>query len=212
MAVIGDGAMSGGLAFEGLNNTSDTPNNLLIILNDNNMSIDRSVGGMKQYLQRLHTSAAYNDLRFRLSRRLMRWGVLDDTKKKKVLRFNNAIKALLTDQQNIFEGMNIRYFGPTDGHDVIQLVETLRQIKEMKGPKLLHLHTIKGKGLKPAEQAPTIWHAPGKFDAESGKRLGEGAAQQAPKFQDVFGETLLELARTNKKSSASRRQCLQAAL
>lgn len=199
VAVIGDGAMSGGLAFEGLNNTSDTPNNLLIILNDNNMSIDRSVGGMKQYLQRLHTSAAYNDLRFRLSRRLMRWGVLDDTKKKKVLRFNNAIKALLTDQQNIFEGMNIRYFGPTDGHDVIQLVETLCQIKEMKGPKLLHLHTIKGKGLKPAEQAPTIWHAPGKFDAESGKRLGEGAAQQAPKFQDVFGETLLELARTNKK-------------
>ncbi len=199
VAVIGDGAMSGGLAFEGLNNTSDTPNNLLIILNDNNMSIDRSVGGMKQYLQRLHTSAAYNDLRFRLSRRLMRWGVLDDSKKKKVLRFNNAIKALLTDQQNIFEGMNIRYFGPTDGHDVIQLVETLRQIKEMKGPRLLHLHTIKGKGLKPAEQAPTIWHAPGKFDAESGKRLGEGAAQQAPKFQDVFGETLLELARTNKK-------------
>lgn len=199
VAVIGDGAMSGGLAFEGLNNTSDTPNNLLIILNDNNMSIDRSVGGMKQYLQRLHTSAAYNDLRFRLSRRLMRWGVLDDSKKKKVLRFNNAIKALLTDQQNIFEGMNIRYFGPTDGHDVIQLVETLRQIKDMKGPRLLHLHTIKGKGLKPAEQAPTIWHAPGKFDAESGKRLGEGAAQQAPKFQDVFGETLLELARTNKK-------------
>ena len=163
------------------------------------MSIDRSVGGMKQYLQRLHTSATYNDLRFRLSRRLMRWGMLDDTKKKKVLRFNNAIKALVTDQQNIFEGMNIRYFGPTDGHDVIQLVETLRQIKEMKGPKLLHLHTIKGKGLKPAEQAPTIWHAPGKFDAESGKRLGEGAAQQAPKFQDVFGETLLELARTNKR-------------
>ena len=199
VSVTGDGAMSSGLAFEGLNNTSDTPNNLLIILNDNNMSIDRSVGGMKQYLQRLHTSAAYNDLRFRLSRRLMRWGVLDDSKKKKVLRFNNAIKALLPDQQNIFEGMNIRYFGPTDGHDVIQLVETLRQIKEMKGPKLLHLHTIKGKGLKPAEQAPTIWHAPGKFDAESGKRLGEGAAQQAPKFQDVFGETLLELARTNKK-------------
>ena len=199
VSVTGDGAMSSGLAFEGLNNTSDTPNNLLIILNDNNMSIDRSVGGMKQYLQRLHTSAAYNDLRFRLSRQLMRWGVLDDSKKKKVLRFNNAIKALLTDQQNIFEGMNIRYFGPTDGHDVIQLVETLRQIKEMKGPKLLHLHTIKGKGLKPAEQAPTIWHAPGKFDAESGKRLGEGAAQQAPKFQDVFGETLLELARTNKK-------------
>jgi len=199
VSVTGDGAMSSGLAFEGLNNTSDTPNNLLIILNDNNMSIDRSVGGMKQYLQRLHTSAAYNDLRFRLSRRLMRWGVLDDSKKKKVLRFNNAIKALLTDQQNIFEGMNIRYFGPTDGHDVIQLVETLRQIKEMKGPKLLHLHTIKGKGLKPAEQAPTIWHAPGKFDAESGKRLGEGAAQQAPKFQDVFGETLLELARANKK-------------
>ena len=199
VSVTGDGAMSSGLAFEGLNNTSDTPNNLLIILNDNNMSIDRSVGGMKQYLQRLHTSAAYNDLRFRLSRRLMRWGVLDDSKKKKVLRFNNAIKALLTDQQNIFEGMNIRYFGPTDGHDVIQLVETLRQIKEMKGPKLLHLHTKKGKGLKPAEQAPTIWHAPGKFDAESGKRLGEGAAQQAPKFQDVFGETLLELARTNKK-------------
>lgn len=197
VAVIGDGAMSGGLAFEGLNNASETPNNLLIILNDNNMSIDRSVGGMKQYLLHLHTSSAYNRLRLKLSRRLLKWGWLNDSRRRAVLRFNNSLKALLTNQQNIFEGMNIRYFGPIDGNNVDEVVDTLRRIKDMEGPKLLHLHTTKGKGLEVAEQQPTIWHAPGRFDADSGERLVEEREGLPPKFQDVFGETLLELAKAN---------------
>lgn len=198
VAVIGDGAMSGGLAFEGLNNASDIPNNLLIILNDNNMSIDRSVGGMKQYLLHLHTSGAYNRLRFRVARKLSSWGWLNDTRKGRILRFNNSVKSLLTNQQNVFEGMNIRYFGPTDGHDVVELVRILREIKDMSGPKLLHIHTVKGKGFKPAEEEATIWHAPGKFDKASGERLETSSSgKHPPRFQDVFGETLLELARAN---------------
>lgn len=199
VAVIGDGAMSGGLAFEGLNNASDTPNNLLIILNDNNMSIDRSVGGMKQYLMHLHTSSAYNKMRFNLSRKLSSWGWLDDKRRQSILRFNNSVKSFLQGQQNIFEGMNIRYFGPTDGHNVTELVRTLREIKDMRGPKLLHIHTVKGKGFRPAEEAATIWHAPGKFDKESGCRLVDKQPEEPPKFQDVFGETLLELARANRR-------------
>lgn len=199
IAVIGDGAMSGGLAFEGLNNVSETPNNMLIILNDNDMSIDRSVGGMKQYLLHLHTSGTYNRLRFGAAKQLYRWGWLNDSRKRAVIRFNNALKSFLTNQQNIFEGLNIRYFGPTDGHDVKELVATLLRIKNMEGPKLLHIHTTKGKGLYVAEKSPTIWHAPGKFDAESGERLQEKQAGEPPKFQDVFGETLLELAQKNEK-------------
>lgn len=199
IAVIGDGAMSGGLAFEGLNNVSETPNNMLIILNDNDMSIDRSVGGMKQYLLHLHTSGTYNRLRFGAAKQLYRWGWLNDSRKRAVIRFNNALKSFLTNQQNIFEGLNIRYFGPTDGHNVKELVATLLRIKNMEGPKLLHIHTTKGKGLDVAEKSPTIWHAPGKFDAESGERLQEKQAGEPPKFQDVFGETLLELAQKNEK-------------
>lgn len=198
VALIGDGAMSGGLAFEGLNNVSDTPNNMLIILNDNNMSIDKAVGGMKEYLMHLHTSNWYNRLRFSISNKLSRWGVLNENRKRSILRFNNSVKSLLANQQNIFEGLNIRYFGPTNGHDVIELVRILREIKNMKGPKLLHIHTVKGKGFKPAEKEATIWHAPGKFDAESGKRIPEDSGKpQPPKFQDVFGNTLLELAQQN---------------
>lgn len=199
VAVIGDGSMSGGLAFEGLNNASSTPNNLLIILNDNNMSIDRSVGGMKQYLHQLHTSSLYNKVRFRLSNGLIRMGVLSDSRRQKILRFNNSLKSLLVGQQNIFEGLNIRYFGPIDGHNVVELVNTLRQIKDMKGPKLLHLHTIKGKGFKAAEKNPTVYHAPGKYDPETGERLKDCSEGLPPKYQDVFGETLLELARQNDK-------------
>ena len=199
VAVIGDGSMSGGLAFEGLNNASSTPNNLLIILNDNNMSIDRSVGGLKHYLHQLHTSSLYNSVRFRLSNGLVRLGVLSEKRRQKILRFNNSVKALLVGQQNIFEGLNIRYFGPADGHNVIELVNTLRQIKDMKGPKLLHLHTIKGKGFKAAEKDPTVFHAPGKYDPETGERLKDNTEGLPPKYQDVFGETLLELARQNKK-------------
>lgn len=199
VAVIGDGSMSGGLAFEGLNNASSTPNNLLIILNDNNMSIDRSVGGMRHYLHLLHTSSLYNNVRFRLSEQLFRFGFLSEKRRQRILRFNNSLKSLLVGQQNIFEGLNIRYFGPTDGHNVVELVGTLRQIKDMKGPKLLHLHTVKGKGFKPAEKNPTVYHAPGKYDPETGQRLGGEQDGLPPKFQDVFGETLLELARQNER-------------
>ena len=197
VAVIGDGAMSGGLAFEGLNNASDTPNNMLIILNDNNMSIDRSVGGMKEYLTHLHTSKSYNQLRFRISKQLASWGWLDEERRRSILRFNNSLKSLLTNQHNIFEGMDIRYFGPTDGHNVKELVRILSEIKDMKGPKLLHIHTVKGKGFKPAEEAATEWHAPGKFNPESGCRIVSTANDGVPKFQDVFGQTLVELAQAN---------------
>lgn len=198
VAVIGDGAMSSGLAFEGLNNVSDTPNNMLIILNDNQMSIDRAVGGMNEYLLHLHTSNWYNRTRFKLSQQLTKWGILDESRRRSILRFNNSLKSLLTNQQNIFEGMNIRYFGPTSGHNVVELVRILNEIKEMRGPKLLHLHTVKGKGYAPAEKEATIWHAPGKFCVESGERLEENETNALPpKFQDVFGETLLELAKEN---------------
>ena len=199
VAIIGDGAMSGGLAFEGLNNVSSSPNDLLIILNDNDMSIDHAVGGMEKYLLQLDTNESYNRIRFKASQWLHAKGYLSDNRRNGIIRLNNAIKAALSHQQNIFEGMNIRYFGPFDGHNVIELVRILRQIKDMKGPKLLHLHTIKGKGYKPAEESATIWHAPGKFDPDTGERLVADCSHQPPKFQDVFGETLLELAQQNSK-------------
>ena len=197
VAVIGDGAMSGGLAFEGLNNVSSTSNDLLIILNDNDMSIDRAVGGMEKYLLNLDTNETYNRLRFKAARWLHANGYLSENRRKGIIRLNNAIKSVLSHQQNIFEGMNIRYFGPFDGHNVTEIVRVLRQLKDMKGPKLLHLHTVKGKGYKPAEKEATIWHAPGKFDAETGERIVADSSNEPPKYQDVFGETLLELARQN---------------
>jgi 1-deoxy-D-xylulose-5-phosphate synthase len=199
IAVIGDGSMSGGLAFEGLNNTSSTPNNLLIILNDNDMSIDRSVGGMKQYLLNLTTTNKYNRFRFRMSKVLNKVGVLNDDRRKVMIRFNNSLKSLLSQQQNIFEGMNVRYFGPIDGHNVKNLARVLKDIKDMKGPKILHLHTIKGKGFEPAEKEATIWHAPGKFDPETGERYEVNTKGLPPLYQVVFGKTLLELAKTNDK-------------
>lgn len=199
VAIIGDGAMSGGLAFEGLNNVSTTPNDMIIILNDNNMSIDRSVGGMKQYLLKLNTNETYNKLRYKAAKWLHSNGMLDDERRKGIIRLSNALKSAISHQQNIFEGMNIRYFGPFDGHNVVELVRTLRQLKEMKGPKLLHLHTIKGHGYAPAEKAATIWHAPGKFDLDTGERIKTEDGTEPAKFQDVFGNTLLELARENKR-------------
>ena len=199
VAVIGDGAMSGGLAFEGLNNVSSTPNDMLIILNDNDMSIDRAVGGMEKYLLNLDTSDTYNRLRFKASEWLHAKGYLNDDRRKGLIRLNNAIKSAISHQQNIFEGMNIRYFGPFDANDGGEVVRILRQLKDMRGPKLLHLHTVKGKGYKPAEEQATIWHAPGKFDPETGERLKEDTSTLPPKFQDVFGETLLELAKQNQK-------------
>lgn len=197
VAVIGDGAMSGGLAFEGLNNVSSTPNDILIILNDNNMSIDRSVGGMKQYLIGLNTNETYNALRFKLSKWLRSKGYLEDDRRKGLIRLGNALKSAFSHQQNIFEGLDIRYFGPFDGHNVMELVRILRQLKDMKGPKLLHLHTTKGKGYKPAEKAATVWHAPGKFDVGTGERLCDDEKGLPAKYQDVFGNTLLELAEAN---------------
>ncbi len=199
VAIIGDGAMSGGLAFEGLNNVSTTPNDMIIILNDNNMSIDRSVGGMKQYLLKLNTNETYNKLRYKAAKWLHSNGMLDDNRRKGIIRLSNALKSAISHQQNIFEGMNIRYFGPFDGHNVVELVRTLRQLKEMKGPKLLHLHTIKGHGYAPAEKAATIWHAPGKFDLDTGQRIKTEDGTEPAKFQDVFGNTLLELAKENKR-------------
>ena len=197
VAVIGDGAMSGGLAFEGLNNVSSSPNDLLIILNDNNMSIDRSVGGMKEYLIHLNTNETYNKLRFKASRWLNRRGYLGEERRKGIIRLSNALKSAISHQQNIFEGMNIRYFGPFNGHDVKEIVRLLRQLKDMKGPKLLHLHTQKGHGYKPAENEATVWHAPGRFDVDTGERIVSDSSNKPPKFQRVFGETLLELAEQN---------------
>jgi 1-deoxy-D-xylulose-5-phosphate synthase len=197
VAVIGDGAMSGGLAFEGLNNVSSSPNDMLIILNDNNMSIDLSVGGMKQYLLGLSTNETYNTMRFKASQWLRSKGMLKEERRKGLIRLTNALKSAISHQQNIFEGMDIRYFGPFDGHNVKELVRILRQLKDMKGPKLLHLHTKKGHGYAPAEDYKPVWHAPGRFDAETGEIIKTDTENQPPKFQDVFGETLLELARQN---------------
>ena len=198
VAVIGDGAMSGGLAFEGINNAAGIPNDLLVILNDNNMSIDNSVGGMREYLLKLNTNTTYNNLRYRASRKLFDWGVLNEKRRKSIIRFNNSLKSMLTRQQNMFEGMDIRYFGPTDGHDVVELVRVLKAIREMKGPKLLHVHTVKGKGYAPAEADPTTWHAPGKFDPETGER-DKNSGTSGVRYQDVFGEVLCELARKDPK-------------
>lgn len=200
VAVIGDGAMTGGLAFEGLNNTSMDKNNLLIILNDNQMAIDPIKGGFNQYLVDITTSRTYNKIRNRLYTVLHKAGLINEDRRKRILRFNNSIKAKMSSSHpNIFEGLNIRYFGPVDGHDVNTLVRVLSEIKNYKGPKVLHIITKKGKGYKPAEDAATIWHAPGKFDVSTGIRYASDQnVPSPPLFQDVFGKTLLELARNNK--------------
>ena len=199
VAVIGDGAMSGGLAFEGLNNVSSSPNDILIILNDNDMSIDRSVGGMKEYLLGLSTNETYNKVRFKTARWMQRHGMLHDDRKNGLIRLSNALKSAISHQQNIFEGMNIRYFGPFNGHSVKDLVRILRQLKDMSGPKLLHLHTKKGHGYAPSEHYSPVWHAPGKFDPETGQFLKNDGENKKTKYQQVFGETLLELAQQNPK-------------
>lgn len=197
IAVIGDGSMSGGLAYEGLNNLSSTPNNLLVILNDNNMSIDKSVGGMSQLLISMHSSRIYNKVRYAIAKALRKVGILNERRANALIRFNNGLKAMLFRQQNIFEGMSARYFGPVNGHDVHELVRMLRSIKDMTGPRMLHIHTIKGKGWEPAEKNATIWHQPGLFDVETGERIvSEGGS---PRFQDVFGETLVELAKADER-------------
>ena len=199
VAVIGDGAMSGGLAFEGINNASITDNDLLIILNDNNMSISQSVGGMRSYLTQLQTSRSYNKFRYYVSRVLDMLGLMTEQRRRKIIRRNNHIKIKLTNQNNMFEGMDIRYFGPVDGHNVQNLVRIMDNIKNMHGPKLLHIKTVKGKGYEPAEKDSAIWHAPGLFDKVTGERIVRSGDGLPPLFQDVFGETLLELMRENAK-------------
>lgn len=199
VAIIGDGAMTGGLAFEGLNNASTTDNDILIILNDNDMSISQSVGGMRNYLTRLHTSKPYNNLRHIASRILYRLGIMNDDKRRRIIRRNNHLKLKYNSTNNVFEGMDIRYFGPVDGHNVLELVRVLKNIKNMHGPKLLHIKTVKGKGYKPAEIDSAIWHAPGLFDKTTGERIKHDKNQDIPLYQDVFGETLIELMSNNKK-------------
>lgn len=200
VAVIGDASISGGMAFEGLNNAANTPNNLLIILNDNDMSIDANVGSLHSYLAQITTSRGYNNLRFRLYNLLKGMNLVSDRKKGQIMRLNNSLKSLFTGQQNIFEGLNIRYFGPVNGHDLDQLVKVLRDIKDMKGPRILHVKTKKGKGFAPAEADPSTWHAPGKFDPATGALASSNASGPKPaKYQEVFGETLLELAKADRR-------------
>ena len=206
VAIIGDGAMTGGLAFEGLNNTSMDKNNLLIVLNDNHMAIDPLKGGFTQYLVDLTTSAAYNKWRWRFYRLAVKLHLVDERRKQAILRRNNNLKAMLSKQpNNIFTGLNIRYFGPTDGHDVEGLVRILSEIKNHRGPKVLHIITKKGKGYAPAENDQTVWHAPGEFNVETGERNlsptlpSREGDPVPPLWQEVFGETLLELAKKNEK-------------
>ena len=198
IAVIGDASIGGGLAFEGLNNVASSQNNLLIILNDNDMSIDHNVGSLNQSLVKINTSKSYNRIRFKVYKALRKLHLIDDKHRGIILRFNNSLKSLISRQQNIFEGLNIRYFGPYDGHDIERLVRVFNDIKDMDGPRILHLRTTKGKGYEPAEKNPTLWHAPGKFNKETGEVIREKSDGRM-KYQDVFGKTLVELAEKNPK-------------
>jgi 1-deoxy-D-xylulose-5-phosphate synthase len=199
VAVIGDGAMTGGLAFEGLNNAATNPNNLLIILNDNNMAIDDNVGALSQYLVNITTSQTYNKMRYDVFRGLKKMRLITDDARGNILRFNNSLKALLTRQHNLFEGFSIRYFGPVDGHDLGLLIRVMNDIKDMKGPKLLHIKTQKGRGFRPAEISATEWHAPGRFNKTTGERIYSHDLSQPQLYQDVFGHTLVELARADER-------------
>ena len=196
VAIIGDGAMTGGLAFEGLNNAgdkSDKKSNILVILNDNEMAIDQATGALKSYLMRVSTSRHYNSIKRRL------WRLFAHVPS--LLRFcqkvGNAIKQGLLQNSNLFESLNFRYFGQVDGHDVNELVRILKALKDINEPKLLHIITTKGKGYTPAEDNQSVWHAPGRFNPDTGERIP--SKDSASRYQDVFGETLLELARSNDK-------------
>lgn len=200
VAVIGDGALTGGEAFEALNNMATASPDMLVILNDNNMAIDKVTGGMSQYLLDISTSGLYNRLRNKISQYLDRKNDSATGHNSFITKLNNSLKNLVNHQTNMFEGLNIRYFGPTDGHDVRYLVSILRDLKRIRGPKMLHVITVKGKGFKAAEQDPTKWHAVGRdFDPETGEPAAPAAppSPRPPRFQDVFGETIVELARAN---------------
>ena len=199
VAVIGDASISGGLAFEAMNNASINRNNLIILLNDNDMAIDQNVGAIGEYMSHLNTSRRYNNFKFKVYRFCLRHKIINEKSRGLILRFSNSLKALLTNQQNLFEGLNIRYFGPFDGHDVKKLVSIFTELKNLKGPRIIHLRTRKGKGYAPAEADPTTWHAPGRFDIATGKLLGGSGSSNIQKYQDVFGKTLVELAKTDEK-------------
>ena len=199
IAVIGDGSMTGGMAFEGLNNAGGANADLLVILNDNNMSIDPNVGGLSRYFVRMQTSRTYNRLRSGV------WQVLKHFSRagKKMLmlirKHQHAVKSMVFDDSNLFEALGFRYFGPVDGHDVVALTKIFKDLKGIPGPKILHVLTKKGKGFIPAEKDATTWHAPGKFDAVTGEIFNESVTGSiVPKYQVVFGQTLIELARKNK--------------
>ena len=198
VAVIGDASISGGLAFEGINNAANSNSNLLIILNDNDMSIDRNVGSLNSYLAHMTTSKGYNNFRYGTYKLLKKLHLFNDKNRGRLLRFNNSLKSLITKEQNIFEGLNVRYFGPFDGHDLPRIIRVLNDIKDMSGPRILHLRTVKGRGFQPAEEDPANWHAPGYFDPDSGEIIKSSNSKQPAKYQDVFGETLVELSEQNK--------------
>ena len=200
VAVIGDASISGGLAFEAMNNASINKNHLIIVLNDNDMAIDECVGAFGEYMSHLNTSRKYNDMKMKVYEYCVRHKLINEHGRGLILRFSNSVKALLANRQNIFEGLNIRYFGPFDGHDVAKLVDVFNDIKDMRGPRIVHLRTRKGKGFAPAEKDPTTWHAPGKFNKDTGEILSKPSDQPHPlKFQDVFGKTIVELAQADEK-------------
>lgn len=199
VAIIGDGSMTGGLAYEALNNASSQPNDILIILNDNDMAIDNNVGGFRDYMVKMTTSPTYNKVRNDVYLKFKKNNLITEKGKNFILRFNNSLKSLITKQQNMFEGFNIRYFGPVNGHDLPGLIRILNNIKDLKGPKILHVYTLKGKGYKPAEESATEWHAPGKFNKETGERLTKKSKDQPLPYQDIFGHTLVELAKKDNR-------------
>ena len=199
IAVIGDGSMSGGLAFEGLNNASSTPNDILIILNDNNMAIDPNVGGLNEYLLDISTSKTYNKIKGDVWNVLGKLNRISPGMRNFIQNIDNSIKSMLLKKSNLFEAMGLRYFGPVDGHDIHHLIKILRDLKNIPGPKVLHCITVKGKGFKEAEINQTIWHAPGKFNKVTGERIKENNPNIPAKFQDVFGNTVTELAKSNSK-------------
>lgn len=200
VAVIGDGALTGGMAFEGLNHGGSMKSNLLVILNDNNISIDPSVGGLKEYLLDITTSRTYNRLKDEAWDFLGRLDRIAPRTRTAVQKIDNAVKSALLKQSNMFESMGFRYFGPIDGHDVMHLTQVLADLKKISGPKFLHVHTVKGKGYTPAEQNQTVFHAPGVFDVGTGQRLSTTPTEpQPPLYQDVFGETLVELAQADSR-------------
>ncbi|GMQ25575.1 1-deoxy-D-xylulose-5-phosphate synthase [Algoriphagus sp. oki45] len=196
VAVIGDGSMTGGMAFEAMNHAGVSDTNLLIILNDNCMSIDPNVGALKDYLTDITTSHTYNKVKDEVWKMLGKLSKFGSSAQEVISKVEGAVKSAVLKQSNLFESLNLRYFGPVDGHDVDHLVEILRDLKDIPGPKILHCVTVKGKGYEPAEKGnKTTWHAPGTFDKVTGEIFKKvPSSPQAPKYQDVFGHTIVELA------------------